>query len=370
MKTLTLVTALALAVPLNAWAQDFTTPKSVPEAITGTMSAEFGTRTNTDDKGAPATGAKDTYTVDLTLLNSVVLRGNVVRLPWLPNKLTGTTSQDGNLAYDLKTVLKNPANPNETRALGGWVGAMRLDGYGKYFLGDSPEGKGKLRIATDSIGKITGFTSDFGGQIQGRVPEQAGIWGLASRASKKVNKVYLRNVGGKSVKHEVANADPMTFDKVELAQGPLAGYSQTRLNGSIDYDAEQGIWYVDVKANYSSEGKDYTDRMSGTIRWNEDANRKTNGIGWYDVNVRLNEKIASESDAFLPANSTSEDAFFASDTAVPGFTGRIDYVDKMEGETVTASKVTYKVAAAEASKIQVANLAKILMLMIGPFNDE
>jgi hypothetical protein len=55
---------------------------------------------------------------------------------------------------------------------------------------------------------------------------------------------------------------------------------------------------------------------------------------------------------------------------VPGFTGRIDYVDKMDGETVTSSKVTYKVAATEASKIQVANLAKILMLMIGPFNDE
>lgn len=370
MKTLTVAAMLALVVPINAWAQDFTTPKSSPDAITGTMTIDFGTRTDTDDKGAPAAGAKDSYAIDLTLLNSVILRGNVTRLPWLPNKLTGSTAQDGSLAYDLKSILKNPANPNETRPLGGWVGAMRLDGYGKYFLADSPEGKGKLRIATDSIGKITGFTSEFGGQLQGRVPEQAGLWGLASRASKKVSKVYLRNVGGKAVKHEVANADPMTFEKVELAQGPLAGYSQARVNGSIDYDAEQGIWYLDVKTGYASEGKDYTDRLSGTIRWNEDANRKTNGLGFYDVNVRLNEKIASEADAFLPANSTSEDAFFASDTAVPGFTGRIDYVDKMAGETVTQSKVTYKVAASEASKIQVANFAKILLLMIGPFNDE
>lgn len=370
MKTLTLAVALALATPVACWAQDFATPKSMQDAITGTMNADFGTRTNTDNAGAPAAGATDVYTVDLGLMNSVVLRGNVTRQPWLPNKLTGSTAQDGFLAYDLKSIIKNPANPNETRPLGGWVGAMRLDGYGKYFLADSPEGKGKLRIATDSIGKITGFTSEFAGQIQGRTPEQAGLWGFANRASKKVSKVYLRNVGGKAIKHEVANADPMNFEKVDLAQGPLAGYSKSRVEGSIDYDAEQGIWYVDIKAGYNSEGKDYTDRMSGTIRWNEDANRKTNGIGWYDVNVRLNEKIATEADAFLPANTTSEDAFFAADTAVPGFTGRIDYVDKLDGETVTSSKVTYKVAAAEASKIQVANFAKILLLMIGPFNDE
>jgi hypothetical protein len=75
-----------------------------------------------------------------------------------------------------------------------------------------------------------------------------------------------------------------------LAQGPLSGYPLSHLNGSVDYDAETGIWYVDVSTNYMADGQAKNDRYSGTIRWNEDANRKVNGIGWYDVNVRVNER--------------------------------------------------------------------------------
>lgn len=369
MKTITLALALALT-PATVLAQDYTQLKSAPEAITGSMTIEFGTRTNTDANGAPALGAKDTYKVDLTLLNSVTLKGIVTRRPWLPSATLGTTAQEGVLTYDLKTALKNPANPAETRTLGAWVGAMRLDGNGKYLLAESPEGQGKLRISTDSIGKITGFTSEFAGTIQGRAPEQAGLWGLASRQSRQVSKTYTRWAGGKVIKHEVKGADPMAFSNVALAQGPLAGYSQTGLNGSIDYDAEQGIWYVDVRASYSSEGNALSDRYSGTIRWNENADRKTNGLGWYDVNVRLNEKVATEQDAFLPPTTTSEDAFFAADSQVPGFTGVINYIDTISGETVTQSRIAYKVAGNQVSKIQTANLAKILLLMVGPFNDE
>lgn len=369
MKILTSL-ALMTVMALPAMAGDYSAPQTVPDALKGTMNIEFGTRKETDSQGLPRPGSKDLYRVDLEMMNSVLLKGAIQRQPWLPSGTLGTTAQEGLLSYDIKTILKNPKNPAQTQMLGGWVGSMRLDGYGKYFLGDSPEGRGKLRVATDSIGKTTGFTSEFGGTIQGRAPAQAGLWGYASRASKTVNKTYVRYQGGQMVKHEVKGADPMTFDKVDLAQGPLAGYSAARLTGSIDYDGEQGIWYVDIKAVYSSEGAAINDRLSGTMRWNEDPNRKANGIGWYDVNVRLNEKVASETDAFLPPSTTSEDSFFAEDNAVPGFTGRIDYVDTMDGETVSASKITYKVGANQASKIQVANFAKILLLMVGPFNDE
>ena len=283
--------------------------------------------------------------MDLDIFNSVILRGTIQRQPWIPSSILGRTLQEGFLDYDLRTILRNPANPSQTVTLGGWIGAMTLDGYGKYYLAQPPEGKGAMRIATDSIGAVAGFLSNFGGEIQGRVPEQAGLLGIADRASKQVNKTYTRYVGGKTVEHTVEGADPMEFDGVVLAQGPLAGYPESRVTGSIDYDAEEGIWYLDVNVTYTVNGSQQRDRYSGTIRWNEDPNRQTNGLGDYDLNVRLNEKPTTEADAFAAATADAEAAFFATDVTVPGFTGKIAYVDTFEDESVIASVVTYNVDA-------------------------
>lgn len=369
MKTALIAIALA-AFSASAFANDYTEEKSFPNAIHGTMTIDFKTRTETNPDGTPAPEAKDVYTTDISIVDSISLRGKIVRQPWLPTSTLGATKQDGFLAYDLKCVLQNPKNPTQTLTLGSWIGAMSLDGNGKYSLGVSPEERGRLRIATDSVGKITGFTSNYAGEIQGRIPEQAGLWGFASRASAKVNKTYTRYVNGKALTHTVAGADPMGFRSVDLAQGPLAGYPQSHLNGSVDYDAETGIWYVDVTTNYLSDGQAVNDRYSGTIRWNEDPNRKLNGIGWYDVNVRVNEKANAESDAFPTPGVTAEDEFFAADTAVPGFTGKIAYVDTFNGDSVTASKVNYAIDGNKVSKIQSMNFAKVLLLIVGPFNDE
>jgi len=115
------------------------------------------------------------------------------------------------------------------------------------------------------------------------------------------------------------------------------------------------------------------DRYSGTIRWTEDPDRKANGKGKYDVNVRLNEKPASEADAFAASGKSGEADFFSADAAVPGFTGTIAYVDKFlpgSDETTIASDVAYNVDANQASKIQAMDFAKILLLIVGPFNDD
>jgi hypothetical protein len=370
-------TALCLTLASQAFAAgDFATPASSPKAITGSMTIQFQTRIEKDTtgkvpQGSPALGVLDTYTTDLTVLDSVVFQGRVVRQPWLPTTTLGRTAQTGYLGYELKAILKNPSNPSQTRTLGNLVGATTLDGTGKYTLDAAPEGKGPLRIATDSIGNITGFTSPYTGVIEGRVPEQAGLWGMASRASKKVNKEYARYVDGKIVKHAVAGAEPMVFAGVQLAQGPLAGYPASRVTGSIDYDAEQSIWYVDVSAAYTYEGAALKDRYSGTIRWVEGPTRAKDGKGWYELNVRINEKAGAENAVFASEKpAAAEDAFFAADASVPGLGGKINYIDTMEGETVTESKITYEVTSEQASKIQVMNFAKILLLMVGPFNDE
>lgn len=370
MKWIAVTSAAVMLLATPAFAADFTDTKAIPGAITGTMTIDFGTRVGAEANGTPAAETIDTYLVDIGVTETIALKGKIVRRPWLPTAALGSTRQEGFFAYDLKCVLRKAGDPSQTRTLGQLVGAMRLDGNGRYFLAESPEGRGRLRIATESIGKITGFVSNYAGEIQGRPAEQAGLWGMATRATKKVQKTYVRYAGGKVVKQTVSGADPMGFDRVELAQGPLSGYPASKLNGSIDYDAEQGIWYVDVKTNYMVDGNAVNDRYSGTIRWNEDANRSTNGIGWYDVNVRINEKPVSEEDAFSAPGSTAEDEFFAADNTVPGFTGRINYVDTFAGDTVTASKVSYAVDGASVSKVQTMNFAKMLLLMVGPFNDE
>src|SRR5579871_2448292 len=213
-----------------ALADDYNAPANQKDAIKGTMHIDFGTRTNLAADGkSPAPGATDVYKTDIEVMNSIIFRGLVTRQPWLPTKILGNTAQDGFLQYDLALILRNPNNPSQTVTLGKWAGAMGLDGGGKYSLGQSPEGKGALRIATDSVGKIPGFTSNFGGIMQGRVPEQAGLWGLADRTSKKINKSYVRLVGGKVIKQVVSGADPMELQQVDLAQGPLAQYPETKL---------------------------------------------------------------------------------------------------------------------------------------------
>ena len=370
--------ALMLVSPSAVFAQSqsFTATATLKDAIKGTMKIDFGTRTNLDTtgkapQGSPALGASDVYSVDLDVNNSVIMRGKIQRQPWIPSAILGRTLQDGYFDFDVRWLLKNPSNPSQTVTLGGWVGAMTLDGNGVYHLAQPPEGKGRLRMAIDSVGAIAGFLSNFGGDIQGRVPPQAGLMGLADRASKKVNKTYTRLVNGQAVKVEVQGADPLAFKGVTLAQGPLAGYAESQINGSIDYDSEEGIWYLDAIVTYNADGAQQRDRYSGTIRWTEDPNRKSNGKGVYDVNVRVNEKPTTEADAFKAATSTdAEAAFFATDVSVPGFTGKIAYVDTFRGDSVTASQVVYNVDGNSVSKQQTMNFAKVLLLMTGPFNDE
>lgn len=372
---------VAIAILAAAWGESLaasvTEPTTVQNAITGTMRIDFGTRTNLDEtgkvpEGSPALGAKDVYRTNLEVLQTTLIQGRVERQPWLPTKRLGVTAQQGYLAYDLAVAVRNPSDLSQSKVIGKWAGAMTLDGKGVYRLDEAPEGYGTLRIATDSFGSATGFVSEFGGTIAGRVPARAGLWGLADRTVSKVTKVYQRNVNGKIIKHTVEGADPMKFDRVRLAKGPLPFYPEATLAGSIDYDPEEGIWYVDIETSYKAGGALVTDQYDGTIRWNEDPNRESNGKGAYELNVRLNEH-SSESDwnVFSGEVELDENSFFRTDNSVPGFTGTVSYVDTFDSDgAVVKSDVTYAVHANEASKVQIVNFAKVLLLMVGPFNDE
>src|SRR3990167_2498711 len=173
-KGLLAATAALLFATGTAYADSFTDSQSVAGAIKGTMNIDFATRLDTDTtgkvpEGSPVLGAVDTYKIDLDVFNSIVMKGNIARRPWLPTATLGVTAQEGFLVYDIDLGLKNPANPSQQRTIGKWAGGLSLDGKGVYSLDTPPEGKGALRISVDSINTIQGFTSNFGGRIQGRV---------------------------------------------------------------------------------------------------------------------------------------------------------------------------------------------------------
>ena len=88
----------------------------------------------------------------------------------------------------------------------------------------------------------------------------------------------------------------------------------------------------------------------------------------YAACIHVHSPASTEAAAF--EKMSDEDAFFAVDNSVPCLTGRITYVDTMSGETVTSSKVEYRLNANKLTKQQVMNFFKLWMLAVGPTNDE
>ncbi|QYU70563.1 hypothetical protein J4558_10775 [Leptolyngbya sp. 15MV] len=234
---------------------------------------------------------------------------------------------------------------------------------GHYDLAGGRAKESPLRIAVDAIGRASAFQDFFSGRLIGKAEKKDNLAACT----------YKRLVGGREVQVVVKKSDPMRFDNIVLAKGPVEAYPRTTVNGRLDYDYETGNWFTDgIRFSYSLDGRDVTDVVTGSIKWVEDPDRKANGKGYYEFNLRFNEekfkKPGGEADAF--AKLSDEEAFFAVDDTVPSLTGRISYVDTMSGETVTSSKVTYALHANKLTKPQVVNFFKLWLIGVGPTNDE
>ena len=79
---------------------------------------------------------------------------------------------------------------------------------------------------------------------------------------------------------------------------------------------------------YADNGAVKIDRVTGTIRWVKDSQRKINGLGQYEYDIRVNEPAPDASGVFAPP--TDESAFFASNTSVPGLNGTMKYRDTIK----------------------------------------
>lgn len=364
--------AALLAAPAPVLAQGEALTKE--GIISGGMNIEFKTRTNLDTSGdlksgSAAVGVQDVYTFSLNCADTVEFAGKITRQPNLYSKLIAKKKQEAQLFFDVGLSVFNPKDLKQKRAVGKFVGTVPIDtASGHYDLAGGSAKESPLRIQVDAVGSAAAFSEPFTGRLVGKAEKKESL----------AQYTFKRVVGNRTVEIKVKKSDPMRFDNIKLAKGPATTYPNTYVSGRLDYDYETGNWYTDgIRFKYTLDGKDFEDIVTGSIKWVEDPDRKTNGKGRYEFNLRWNEEknkpAATEAAAFDKMNE--EDAFFAVDDTVPCLTGTIDYVDTYASgggdEPVPASsKVTYKLNANKLTKQQVMSFFKLWLVCTGPTNDE
>ncbi|MCX5688880.1 MAG: hypothetical protein NTV94_03665 [Planctomycetota bacterium] len=341
------------------------------EAITGLMEIDFATRSKLDTSGdlrdgSAALGVKDKYKFNLNVDKTTNFTGEITRQPNLFSKVLQRKKQEAALGFSVDLAVMNPKDLKQKRVVGKWVGTVPIDpASGNFDMAGGAAKDSALRVQIDTVGKAQGFEEKFGGVLVGKAEKKEGL----------ASYTYKRVVGDKELSFVVKRSDPMRFDNVILAKGPAEVYPRTSVSGRLDYDYETGNWLTDgIKFRYTMDGKEVEDIVTGTIKWIEDADRASNGKGYYEFNLRFNEaknKTAS-SEAAAFDKMSAEDAFFAVDNTIPCLTGRVSYVDTFRGGSTTpiSSKIEYKLGANKLSKQQVMNFFKLWLVGVGPINDE
>ncbi len=331
--------------------------------IKGKLDIQFNSRVQTDSGGNPAAGVKDVYTFDVTVVDTLGFQGTIQALPTILTARLGSEKQRASLVYNLNLLVANPANLTQKRTVGKLVGEVQVDRQGTYLFD-----QGTLRIAVDAAGKAQGFESAFRGTAVGKPPKNTS---LAEKVKKQAQTI-TRQVKGKTVSLIVKDYDIMTLRGLVLAAGPVRSYPETTVNGEMMYDYERSAWYFrNLTMTYQAEGKTVTDKVTGNIKWVESPQRKTNGQGQYEFDVRFNEPEQTSTETAVFQKADDEAAFFATDTSLPSLTGTAKYVDRFRGETVTSSAVAIDLVGNNLNKTQVVNAFKLIWLVsVVPVNAE
>jgi hypothetical protein len=354
-KVLVAVVVAALATSSSVRAADNT--------IKGKLDIQFNSRTQVDSAGNPTAGVKDVYTFDVMVVDTLGFQGTIQALPTILSSRLGSEKQRAALNYNLSLLVANPANLTQKKSVGKLVGEVQIDKQGVYQFDE-----GTLRIAVDAAGRAQGFESAFRGTAAGKPPKNTS---LVARVKKQAQTI-TRQVKGKTVSLIVQDYDLMTLRGLVLAAGPVRSYPETTVNGEMMYDYERSAWYFrGLTLTYQLDGKTVTDKLTGNIKWVESPQRKTNGQGQYEFDVRFNEPEQTSTETAVFQKADDEAAFFATDTTLPSLTGTAKYVDRFRGDTVTSSAVTIDLVGNNLNKTQVVNAFKLIWLVsVVPVNAE
>jgi hypothetical protein len=351
MKKLFAVLTLVAALALPSLAQS-TNP---PSFVKGTIDIKYNSRQS--DK--PVKGVKDQYNVNVNVCNSALFRGTISDQPqiidgWVSKSIV----QPRVVSYDLALDVVNPKNPSQTKNVGRLFGNVPIASDGTYNYD-----KGSLSVDVLPIGQAPGFSSKFTGTALGKPMGRPANW----LDTFKGNAVSItRSVGGKTTTVVLKKYDRMQFQNVVLGAGPVQVYPQVTVTGEMLYDYDKNCWFFNNIALLYGRNRD---TLTGTIRWVESPQRKTNGEGEYQFDVRVNEPPPSESAAF--AAPADESAFFEADASVPALVGTMKYKDAVRGDTTLNSQVTIDLTGNNLSKQQVMALTKVIVFAaVVPMNSD
>jgi len=344
-KSLILSAALTLACAIGATAQTTNTPL----VIKGNIDINYNTRQQPGVKNV-----RDVYNVNVNVANSALFTGTITDTPQIIEGLISkSVTQKRSLNYDINCDVVNPKNPTQTRNVGRMYGKVGIDSDGTYRYD-----AGNLTVDILPIGNAGGFSSKFTGTALGKPLGRPANF-LDNLKCQTVN--ITRNINGKTMTVALKKYDKMEFRQHVIGAGPVAIYQPVTVNGEMLYDYDKSCWFFNnVTMQYADNGMVKIDRLSGTIRWVESKQRKQNGEGEYQFDIRVNEPPPSATAAF-ETKATDESAFFETDTTVPALSGTMKYKDTLRGETTMSSKVTIDLVGNNITKQQVMSLNKVII---------
>jgi hypothetical protein len=348
-------TALALAVGVAvtglgpAAADDAITQDGY---ITGSLVIDWNSRLpENQDANGPKEGVADVYNMDATV-GFTFYKGTIKCLPYVFSRHLGRVLQEGSCTYDLDVGVINPSDTSQKRVVGKLAGQRAVDRDGRSDLS-----AGNLRVEVQTIGRATGFRSNYAGTMVGSpIKAKTTLTELVAEAAKQ-SATITRMVGGNQVSLTLGDVDPVTFKAVTVPQGPSANYPEAVVNGKFIYSYETDNWFPSLTAAYGGQ----TDTISGGMKWVDDSETS----GHYELNILFNENKATSGEAAAFSDAQGEDAFFQSDPGKSTVNGTISFQDTYVGEVETPvkSEVKYNVGLQMVTPQQTQVLWKTLLLI-------
>jgi len=347
--TLGLIAVSAFAVSAQAPA-----PAVQPTTVQGTVNINFNSHSTPGVKGV-----KDVYSMNINVNKSILYHGTITDTPqiiegWLSKAIT----QNRSVEYDMACDVANPHIPYNVRNIGQLKGVVPISPDGVY---QYDQGSLEMTVLNGGVN-----SSKFTGNIQGKPLSRPANW-MDTLKSSCSEVSITRNVGGKNLTVKLSRYDKMVYQNTTLCSGPGTAYSDVKVTGEMLFDYDKNCWFfngVTLQYNvYNKVTKSYEvkiDRVTGTIRWVQDAAYASNGKSEYDFDVRVNEPPPSENGAFeAPSDDTSE--FFATDSTLSALGGTMKFTDAVKGGSTLSSAGVVDLKGNNITMQQTLSLTKLLV---------
>lgn len=321
--------------------------------VTGTMVIDWHSRLpQNQENDAPKPGIADVYQLDATVGNTFY-KGSIQCVPYVFSRHLGRLLQEGSCQYDVNIGVINPADTSQRAVVGKVVGTAPKDREGRVDLG-----RANLRVEVQAMGRAQAFTSNFAGVVVSSPVKATSTLREALDTAAKQSATITRMVGEREVSVTLGDVDPVKFQRVTLAAGPSANYTEAVVDGQLVYSYETDNWFPTLTYSYGGT----QDVVSGGMKWVELSDTE----GRYELNVVFNEdKGGPQDEAAFFGDAQGEEAFFMSTPNRSTINGTIHFKDTYTGgvERPVKSAVTYNMGVQKLTAQQAQLFWKTLLLI-------